>query len=597
MAYIHEDKINEIKDQLDIVQIISDYVELKQSGNNYLGLCPFHNEKTPSFTVSAQKGIFHCFGCGEGGDAISFIMKKESLSYPEAIHFLADKLGIFIETGKVDKKLYDHRKKLFQINDEAKLYFFQNLLASPIPKRYIQDRGINKNLINRYMIGYATKNSQGLLNHLMKKGYKLDDLLELGLVKKSRKNGSLYDAYINRLMFPIIDSRKNIIGFGGRTLGEDRAKYINSPESVVYHKSDHIYGTMNFKNISKENKAILVEGYMDVISLSNYGIDYSVASLGTSLTKEQAKLISRYTKNIFICYDGDNAGILAAERALNIFKEIEIFPNIVKIPDGLDPDDYLKEYGKESFFNLLENSLNPILYKYNNLLKKFDLKNIDEKIEFLKELTELLTTIDSRLVRDEYINRFAKDLNLDKDNLSFEVNNILKSSNSKLNTKLVNNEEPISVKSQNSYKRILLESLRFIVFNSEKREEIIRISDFLNDKTKYWKDTLSSILKININSEKTVADQLEENRIDANIRKIINQVFMVKDRKYYLDSNNANNYINSMEKNKLIIERDTLKEQFSLLSDYESLSDELKNVYNSLAMDILRLDKDIKKMM
>ena len=179
MAYIHEDKINEIKDQLDIVQIISDYVELKQSGSNYLGLCPFHNEKTPSFTVSAQKGIFHCFGCGEGGDAISFIMKKENLSYPEAIHFLADKLGIFIETGKVDKELYDHRKKLFQINDEAKLYFFQNLLASPIPKKYIQDRGINKNLINKYMIGYATTNSQGLLNHLIKKRYKHEDILEL----------------------------------------------------------------------------------------------------------------------------------------------------------------------------------------------------------------------------------------------------------------------------------------------------------------------------------------------------------------------------------------------------------------------------------
>ena len=596
MAYIHEDKINEIKDQLDIVQIISDYVELKQSGSNYLGLCPFHNEKTPSFTVSAQKGIFHCFGCGEGGDAISFIMKKENLSYPEAIHFLADKLGIFIETGKVDKELYDHRKKLFQINDEAKLYFFQNLLASPIPKKYIQDRGINKNLINKYMIGYATTNSQGLLNHLMKKGYKLEDILELGLVKKSRKNGSLYDAYINRLIFPIIDSRKNIIGFGGRTLGEDRAKYINSPESIVYHKSDHIYGTMNFKNISKENKAILVEGYMDVISLSNYDIDYSVASLGTSLTKEQAKLIARYTKNIFICYDGDDAGILAAERALNIFKEIDLFPNIVKIPDGLDPDDYLKKYGKESFLNLLENSLNPILYKYNNLLKKFNLKDIDDKIDFLKELTELLSTIESRLVRDEYINRFSKDLDLDKENLLFEVNNLLKNNSYKLDTKLVNNEEVISSKSQNSYKKILLESLRFVVFNLEKRDEIIRISDFLNNKTKYWEDTLSSIIKIDINSEKSVADQLEENKVDANIRKIINQVFIAKDRNYYLDSNNANNYINSMEKNKLIIERDSLKEQFSLLSDYENLSDELKIVYNSLAMDILRLDKDIKKM-
>ena len=241
--------------------------------------------------------------------------------------------------------------------------------------------------------------------------------------------------------------------------------------------------------------------------------------------------------------------------------------------------------------------MNPILYKYNNLLKRFNLKDIDEKIDFLKELTELLSSIESRLVRDEYINRFSKDLDLDKDNLSFEVNTLLKNSKSKLDTRLEKNNDLVSIKSQNSYKKILLESLRFIVFNPEKREEIIRISDFLNDKTKYWEDALASIVKININSEKTVADQLEEYKIDANIRKIINQVFIIKDRSYYLDSSNANNYINSMEKNKLIVERDSLKEQFSLLSDYESLSDELKIVYNSLAMDILRLDRDIKKMM
>ncbi|QQK07566.1 DNA primase [Miniphocaeibacter halophilus] len=592
MAYIPEDKIDEIKDQLDIVNIISEYVDLKQSGNNYIGLCPFHNEKTPSFTVSSQKGIFHCFGCGEGGDTISFIMKKENLSYPEAIQFLADKLGIFIETGKVDKELYEHRKKLYAINNEAKLFFFHNLLTNPIPKKYIVERGLKKELINKFMIGYATEKSQDLLNYMLKKGFKIEDLLELGLVKQSKRNNSLYDAYRNRLIFPIIDLRKNIIGFGGRTLVDDRAKYINSPESLVYHKSNNVYGVMNLRNVSKENKVILVEGYMDVISLSNYGIDYSVASLGTSLTIEQAKLISRYTKNVYICYDGDEAGINAAERALEIFRSINISPNIVKIPDGLDPDDYLKKYGRDSFNQLLENSLNPILYKYNNLINEYDLNDIDQKVIFLNKLTELLAEIESKLIRDEYINRFSDDLSLDRDNLQYEINKILNTKTIDVKTK----KQVVKNQSDKGYKKILLESLRYIIFNPNISEDIIEVSKFLSEKTEFWTKTLDIVKKIDYNSEKSIKDQIYDFNIDDKTKLIFDAVFKVKDYNYYLNNDNAENYIKSMEKNKLIIEREILKSQFILLEDYDKLSDELKNVYNKLAMDIFKLDIDIKKM-
>ncbi|HHX67781.1 MAG TPA: DNA primase, partial [Gallicola sp.] len=473
-----------------------------------------------------------------------------------------------------------------------KLFFFHNLLTNQEPKKYIAERGLKKELINKFMIGYATDNFQDLLNYMVKKGYKIEDLLELGLVKKSRKNNSLYDAYRNRLIFPIIDSRKNIIGFGGRTLSNDRAKYINSPESLVYHKSNNVYGVMNLRNASKENKVILVEGYMDVISLSNYGIDYSVASLGTSLTIEQAKLISRYTKNVYICYDGDEAGINAAERALEIFRNINVSPNIVKIPDGLDPDDYLKKYGRDSFNQLLENSLNPILYKYNNLIDEYDLNDIDQKVVFLKKLTELLAEIESKLVRDEYINRFSDDLSIDKDNLQYEIDNYLNTKVKDIRTK----KEVINNKSNDGYKKLLLESLRYIIFNPNISKDIIEVSNFLNEKTEFWTKALNIIEKIDYSSEESIKNQINNLNLEKNTKLIFDAVFKVKDYNYYLNEDNAKNYIKSMEKNKLIIERDILKAQFILLEDYDKLTDELKNVYNKLAMDIFKLDIDIKKM-
>ena len=595
MAYIPEEQIEEIKSQLDIVSIISEYVDLKQSGNNFLGLCPFHNEKTPSFTVSRQKGIFHCFGCHEGGDTITFIMKKENLSYPEAIRFLADKLGIFLETGKVDKELYEHRKVLYAINNEAKLYFFHNLLTNSIPKKYIQDRGLNRDFINKYMIGYATDNFQDLMQYLLKKGYKIEDMIELGLVKKSKKNNSYYDAFRSRLIFPIINSRKNIIGFGGRTLVNDRAKYINSPESIVYHKSQNLYGVMNFNNISKLDKVILVEGYMDVISLSNYGIGFAVASLGTALTNEQAKLISRYTKNVYICYDGDTAGIKAAERAMDIFKEIDIYPNIVRIPDGLDPDDYIKKYGKNSFDNLLENSLNPILYRYNILISKYDLKDIDQKVIFLQKLTTLLFEIDNKLVQSEYINRFSEDLSLDKQSLILEIANLEKTKEINENPSINENSEIIK-QSNFEFKKIMIESLRYIIFNRNLADEVIRVSNFLENETSYWEKSLEIIEKIDFNSSDSIMKQITAMKIDKNIEKIFYIALNVKDVEYFNREENTKAYILSIEKSRLIIKRDMLKEQFALLGNYNNLNDDLKNVYNKLVMDIFKLDKDIKNL-
>lgn len=587
MAYIPEEKIQDIKDQLDIVNIISDYLELKPSGQNYIGLCPFHNEKTPSFTVSRSKGIFHCFGCGVGGDAITFIMKKENLNYVEAIHFLADKLGIFLETGNVDKELYEHRKALLRINEEAKYYFFQQLLTYELPKQYLSNRGLNKSVVNKFMLGYAPDGFDNLLNYFKDKNVKTEDLLELGLIKKSA-NGHLYDAYRNRLIFPITNNRKEVIGFGGRTLVDDRAKYINSPESIVYHKSKNLYGVTNFNSISKKDKVVIVEGYVDVISLYNYGIDYCVASLGTALTKEQAKLISRYTKNIYLCYDGDSAGQNATQRAIEIFKEIDIQANVIELPEQLDPDDYIKKYGKESFETLITNSLNSILYNYTKLLKSYDLEDIDSKTEFLNELVKLLNEIDNKLVQDEYLTRFSKDLDINIDSIKSELGKQKKPEKTPLR------ETPKSNKVNNS-KFIFLESIKYYLFNNdlELRGKILDSVNFLEEETEFFTPTIIYIEENELSINTTLSD-LNEIDGDKNIKKIIETILKTKNRAYYMNKDNTIRFLDSLKRHVLIIERDKLKEQLILLQENEELSEGLEKSYNDLANEIFKIDSLLK---
>lgn len=587
MAYIPEEKIQDIKDQLDIVNIISDYVELKPSGQNYIGLCPFHNEKTPSFTVSRSKGIFHCFGCGVGGDAITFIMKKENLNYVEAIHFLADKLGIFLETGNVDKELYEHRKALLRINEEAKYYFFQQLLTYELPKQYLSNRGLNKSVVNEFMLGYAPDGFDNLLNYFKDKNVKTEDLLELGLIKKSA-NGHLYDAYRNRLIFPITNNRKEVIGFGGRTLVDDRAKYINSPESIVYHKSKNLYGVTNFNSISKKDKVVIVEGYVDVISLYNYGIDYCVASLGTALTKEQAKLISRYTKNIYLCYDGDSAGQNATQRAIEIFKEIDIQANVIELQEQLDPDDYIKKYGKDSFETLITNSLNSILYNYTKLLKSYDLEDIDSKTEFLNELVKLLNEIDNKLVQDEYLTRFSKDLDISIDSIKSELGKQKKPEKTPLR------ETPKSNRVNNS-KFIFLESIKYYLFNNdvELRGKILDSVNFLEEETEFFTPTIIYIEENELSIDTTLSD-LNEIDGDKNIEKIIETILKTKNRAYYMNKDNTIRFLDSLKRHVLIIERDKLKEQLILLKENEELSEGLEKSYNDLANEIFKIDSLLK---
>lgn len=418
MVFISDDKKNQILENSDIVAIIGDYVDLKKSGNSYKGLCPFHNEKTPSFTVDDKKQLFHCFGCGEGGDVVSFIMHKEGLSYIDSMKFLASKAGIKLDDSKSSKE-NKILNRFYDINKDIMMYFYKNLLTDKAGQIYLKNRGFRSNIVNTFMLGFAKNSWDDLLNYVKKKDYLLDDIENLGLIKKSQ-NGKYYDKYRNRLIFPIINHYGKVIGFGGRSIDSTMPKYLNSPESQVFKKRYNLYGLNIFKKQASKD-IILVEGYMDVIGLNNQGIDQAVASLGTSLTNDQAKLLKRYAKNVYICYDEDNAGIKATDRAIEILLDEGIKPNIISLEKGLDPDDFVKKYGRDAFIKKMDEASDVYNYKYNKILDLYAKSKDNEKFEKLNLFIEFLASIKSDLTREIFINNVSKLFNIDKATLKESV--------------------------------------------------------------------------------------------------------------------------------------------------------------------------------
>ena len=418
MVFISDEKKNEILENSDIVAIIGDYVDLKKSGNSYKGLCPFHNEKTPSFTVDDRKQLFHCFGCGEGGDVVSFIMHKEGLSYIDSMKYLDKKAGIKLDDTKSSKE-NKILNRYYDINKDIMMYFYKNLLTDKACQIYLKNRGFRSNIVNTFMLGFAKNSWDDLLNYVKNKDYLLDDIENLGLIKKSQ-NGKYYDKYRNRLIFPIINHYGKVIGFGGRSIDSTMPKYLNSPESQVFKKRYNLYGLNIFKKQSNKD-IILVEGYMDVIGLNNQGIDQAVASLGTSLTNDQAKLLKRYAKNVYICYDEDNAGIKATDRAIEILLDEGIKPNIISLEKGLDPDDFVKKYGRDAFIKKMDEASDVYNYKYNKILDLYAESKDNEKFEKLNLFIEFLSSIKSDLTREIFINNVSKLFDIDKSTLKESV--------------------------------------------------------------------------------------------------------------------------------------------------------------------------------
>lgn len=412
MYVINDNVLDEIRDRADIVDLIGEYVELKRSGSNYMGLCPFHSEKTPSFSVSPSKGIFKCFGCGVGGDVITFVMKRENLSFPEAVEFLADKYSVRLEVYKDEnKESRDKRDRLYEINREAGLHFLKNYQASQKTQLYLKNRMLNDKTIRSYGIGYSKDSWTDLYDHLTKLGYKEDELLELNLISKS-KNGNYIDRFRDRVMFPIINRNNKIIGFGARAFGDEKPKYLNSRETPIFHKGNNVFNMNIISRESTRERIILVEGYMDVISLYNSGINYSVASLGTSLTIDQANIIKKMAKDIYICYDSDNAGINATSRAIDIFLEVSVKPKIIELEGGLDPDDFIKKYGMEGFENKIKSAISYIEFKIKKLKENFNLEDSEGLSNFTIESAKILSSIINPIERDIFVKDFSRKYNI-----------------------------------------------------------------------------------------------------------------------------------------------------------------------------------------
>ena len=419
MSYIKKEKIEEIKEKSDIISVVSDYVSLKKSGRYYMGNCPFHSEKTPSFFLYPETNTFHCFGCGKHGDSISFIMEIDSLDYVSTLKKLAEKFGIELEyenSFNVSNKI--NLDKYYEINEFAARFYYKSMMENSIPKQYLSKRGINQKSINLFFIGYADENWKSFYNELKLKKMDIKIAEELGLIIKT-KTGDYIDRFRNRIMFPILNTSKKIIGFGGRTIVDDSAKYLNSPESVVFKKGDNIYALDKIIENNIRKKVLIVEGYMDVISLYQSGINYVVAGLGTAFTESQARLIKRYFRNnVYLCYDGDNAGISATEKTNFVFNEISVKPNIIMLPDKLDPDDYIKKYGLNEFNKLLESPYDINGFNYEILKKnKKNSNSITDNSIFYDSILDFLVKIDTNILRDLYINKISNEFGLDSNSL------------------------------------------------------------------------------------------------------------------------------------------------------------------------------------
>ncbi len=406
----------ELRMRCDIEQIISSYTPLKRRGKNLVGLCPFHNEKTPSFTVYPENQSFFCFGCGAGGEVISFIRRAENLDFTEAVRLLCDRCGMVMPSEGYDNSLAEKRKRMYEINKEA-ARFFNSCLFEEQGKAgldYYKERGLKKGTIIRFGLGYAPEGWRNLLTYMKGKGYSYEELYEANLANKSEKNGkiSFYDSFRNRVMVPIIDVRGNVVAFGGRVLDDSKPKYINSSDTLVYKKSLGVFG-LNLAKSTKEKNLILVEGYMDAISLHQAGFDNVIACLGTALTSEMAHLLARYTDEIILSYDADDAGQKATDRAIGIFSSIGMKVRVVHLTGGKDPDEILKKYGPERYRSLIDGAANDIEFELLRLRKDFDLETSDGKMKYLERAAETLSKT-SVIAQDIYTSRLAEELQVDK---------------------------------------------------------------------------------------------------------------------------------------------------------------------------------------
>ena len=558
-----KDIVEEVKNRCDIANVISEYMPIKQSGSNYKGLCPFHGEKTPSFHISSSKQIYKCFGCGEGGDVINFVMKMENLDFIDAVKLLANKYGIEINTNmnEEDKLRMEKSKKYQDIHLEAARFYFANLLKGKNPGYdYLRKRGLDDKTIKKFGLGYSLKSWNELMDYLLSKGYDKQDLVQCGLVNHKAEGNKYYDRFRNRVMFPIFDYRGNVIGFGGRVLDDSLPKYLNSPDSLIFNKRYNLYG-LNFsrKNIV-DRTIILVEGYMDLISLFQYGVRNVVATLGTALTEQQGNLIKRYADTAIISYDSDEAGIKATLRAIEILSKIGINVKVINLKDCKDPDEFVRKYGLEEYKKAIGDSTHYIKFRIDHLRKSFNLEKDEERVKFAKEASKIIKELKSPVEVDYYTNYIAKQINISTESIKKEVygkdyNKVYNKQNNKYVTKKVEKviEKPKAIKKG---KELVEETLIKLLLENKKIREItllkVEESDFLLNESK---EILNYIIK-NRDLDKITIDKIKSLNISEEYLKDLEIIS--------LDSIDMND-IKSIDEIVKNLKKNNLQEQMNIL--------------------------------
>lgn len=533
--------LDEVRSSNDIVDIISQYISLKRSGRNYFGLCPFHNEKSPSFSVSPDKQIFHCFGCGVGGNVISFISKIEGIGFKEAIEVLAEKANIKLPTivNNIDSKKEELKTKVYKVNSFTAEFYHKRLYepSSKIAQEYVKKRQLNNETLKSFKIGFSCKFDE-LYQALHKEGFKDEEILESGLVNRN-ENGKFIDRYRNRLMIPILDERNRVIAFGGRVLDDSKPKYINSPENIVYSKGRHLFG-LNVAKKSDTKRLLIVEGYMDAISLHQRGITNVVAALGTALTTQQGWLLRKNAEQVILGFDSDGAGQTAIIRAMEVMQNMGCDMRVLQMSGAKDPDEYVLKYGSVRFQKLLDEAISLIEFKIKVLQKDLNLENASDKIKFLNEIAKLISKIDNTMEREIYIEKIAKGYNISKEAIYAEVNKLQYSN--RQSTKVLEKEKTMVRRNKLQISNEISEEIRkrentiiWILINSTETYKVIKnnikIEDFKDETNKeILKKIYEEIEKGNTNII-SVLDHTENEKIQNHLTEIMATDYGIIDNK------------------------------------------------------------------
>ena len=587
--------LDDVKSSNDIVDVISQYISLKRSGRNYFGLCPFHNEKSPSFSVSPDKQIFHCFGCGVGGNIITFISKIEGIGFKEAIEVLAERANIKLPTmdNSADNKKEELKAKVYKVNSFTAEYYHKKLYepTSKIAQEYVKKRKLNNETIESFKIGFSGKFDE-LYQALRKEGFNDEEILESGLVNKN-DNGKYIDRYRNRLMIPIFDERNRIIAFGGRVLDDSKPKYINSPENIVYSKGRHLFG-LNVAKKGDTKRLLIVEGYMDAISLHQRGITNVVASLGTALTTSQGWLLRKNCEQVILGFDSDGAGQTAIMRAVEVMQNMGCDMRILQMTGAKDPDEYILKYGSVRFQKLMDDAISLIEFKIKVLQKDLNLENASDKIKFLNEIAKLISKVENTMEREIYIEKIAKGYNISKEAIYAEVNK-LQYSNRK-DKKILEKEKTVVSKMRKEEKRDVSEEITkrentiiWILINSIDTYKIIKenikIEDFKNEENKEILKEIYNALENGNTNINSVLDHIDSEKIQGHLTEIMAEDYGITDNKKAIED-----LLKKYELEKLESERDRLIEELNNASD----SDKKRNIgkeLNNIVLVLSRINK------